>query len=399
MISEIKNDFPIFSHFKDKSFVYFDNAATTQKPLSVLNSLNDYYTKYNSNVHRGIYSIAEIATSHYESSREKIQKFINAEESRSIIFTKGATESINLVANSWGSKNLSPGDEILITEMEHHSNIVPWQIISKTIGATLKYIPIQNGQLKLDNLDKYITQKTKFVSIVHQSNVFGTVNDIEKIIEASHEVGAKVLIDGSQSITHKRIDVQKLNCDFFVFSGHKMMGPTGVGVLYGKSDILDRMPPFLSGGEMIKTVNMDSSTYNDIPWKFEAGSPNIAQVIGLGSAIDYINDFGLEKIENILKKSGNYLFDKLKSIPDIIIYNNNPSHIISFNIQNINPYDLAIILDQYGICIRVGHLCAQPVMKKIETSSLSRISLYIYNDFDEIDFVISKIIEAISKLK
>ena len=207
MISEIKNDFPIFSHFKDKSFVYFVNAATTQKPLSVLNSLNDYYTKHNSNVHRGIYSIAEIATSHYESSREKVQKFINAEESRSIIFSKGATESINLVANSWGSKNLSSGDEILITEMEHHSNIVPWQIISKDTGATLKYIPIHNGQLKLDNLDTYITQKTKFVSIVHQSNVFGTVNDIEKIIKAAHKLGARNLIDGSQSITHKRIDV------------------------------------------------------------------------------------------------------------------------------------------------------------------------------------------------
>ena len=399
MISRIKNDFPIFLNFKNKSFIYFDNAATTQKPLSVLNSINDYYTKHNSNVHRGVYSIAEIATSNYESTRKKVQEFINAEESKSIIFTKGATESINLVANSWGGNNLSPGDEILITEMEHHSNIVPWQIISKTTGATLKYIPIHNGQLKLDNLDTYITQKTKFVSIVHQSNVFGTINDIEKIIKASHGVGAKVLIDGSQSITHKKIDVQKLNCDFFVFSGHKMMGPTGVGVLYGKSDILNQMPPFLSGGEMIKTVDMNSSTYNDIPWKFEAGTPNIAQVIGLGAAIDYINDLGIEKIDNIVTKSGNYLFDKLKNIPGIIIYNNNPSHIISFNIKDINPYDLAIILDQYGICIRVGHLCAQPAMEKMEISSLSRISLYIYNDFEEIDFVISKIIDAISKLK
>ena len=399
MISGIKNDFPIFSNFENKSFIYFDNAATTQKPLSVLNVITDYYTKYNSNIHRGVYSIAELATSNYESVRGKVQKFINAPEPKSIIFTKGATESINLVANSWGIKNLSKGDEILITEMEHHSNIVPWQIIANTTGATLKYIPVYDGQLDLSELDKYITGKTKFVSIIHQSNVFGTINDIEKIINLSHKVGAKVLIDGSQSITHKNIDVQKLNCDFFVFSGHKILGPTGVGVLYGKSDLLNDMPPFIAGGEMIDTVKMDKTTYNDIPWKFEAGTPNIAQVIGLGAAIDYINDFGIKKIENILHKLGNYLFDKLKNIPDIIIYGDSPGHIVSFNIKGVNPYDLAMILDQYGICIRVGHLCAQPVMEKIHTSSVSRISLYLYNDFDEIDFVISKIIEAINKLK
>ena len=396
---DIKNQFPIFSNFKDKQFIYFDNAATTQKPLSVLETMNDYYTKYNSNVHRGVYAIAETATSNYESTRSKIQKFINAEESKSVIFTKGATESINLVANSWGGKNLSEDDEILITEMEHHSNIVPWQIISKTTGAKLKYIPVEDGQLDLNNLDQYINNKTKLVSIIHQSNVFGIINDIEKIIQASHEVGAKVLIDASQSVTHKQIDVQKLGCDFLVFSGHKIMGPTGVGVLYGKSEILNDMPPFLSGGEMINTVNMNEATYNDIPWKFEAGTPNIAQVIGLGNAIDYINDFGIKKIESLLDELGNYLFNSLKNIPGIRMYSNAPSHIISFNIKSVNPYDLAMILDQYGICIRVGHLCTQPIMLKNNISSMSRISLYIYNDFSEIDFVISKINESINKLK
>ncbi len=398
-MSDIKNQFPIFSSFKDKQFIYFDNAATTQKPSSVLNAINDYYTKYNSNVHRGVYNIAEVATNNYESVRDKVRRFINAKESKSIVFTKGATESINLVANSWGSKNLSKDDEILITEMEHHSNIVPWQIISKITGAKLRYIPVESGQLDLNNLDQYINNKTKLVSVIHQSNVFGTINDIEKIIQLSHKVGAKVLIDASQSITHKQIDVQNLGCDFLVFSGHKIMGPTGVGVLYGKSEILSNMPPFLSGGEMIDTVNMNETTYNDIPWKFEAGTPNIAQVIGLGKAIDYINDFGINNVEDLLSKLGDYLFNSLKNILGITIYGSTSSHIASFNIKDVNPYDLAMILDQYGICMRVGHLCTQPIMLKNNISSMSRISLYIYNDFNEIDFVISKINEAISKLQ
>ena len=399
MTPDIKKDFPIFTCFGDKPFIYFDNAATTQKPKQVLDQISDYYLKYNSNVHRGVYAIAEKATSKYESSRKKIKDFINAPDSKSIIFTGGATEAINLVANSWGIKNLSNGDEILITEMEHHSNIVPWQVIAKKTGAKLKYIQIHNGQLNLSTIDKNINERTKFVSVIHQSNVFGTVNDIEKIIQKSHEVGAKVLIDGSQSITHKKIDVQKMNCDFFVFSGHKIMGPTGIGVLYGKSNILENMTPFMLGGEMIDTVNMDKTTYTDIPWKFEAGTPNIAQAIGLGAAVDYIGDYGISNIQNKLNKLGDYLYEKLSEVPDIVIYGDNRSHIKSFNIKGINPYDLAMILDQHGICIRVGHLCTQPIMSNNEISSMCRISLYIYNDFDEIDFCISKIIEAINKLK
>ena len=397
-MSQIKKDFPIFSNFNDKPFIYFDNAATTQKPKLVLDALSDFYIKYNSNVHRGVYSIAEKATHAYESARYKVQKFLNAPKVESIVFTKGATESINLVANSWGLENLSKGDEILITEIEHHSNIVPWQMVADKTGAELKYIPLKGDKLDVENFDKYITSKTKFVSVIHQSNVLGVINNIDKIIELSHAVGAKVLIDASQSIVHKEIDVQNLDCDFLVFSGHKIMGPTGVGVLYGKSEILENMSPFLFGGEMINSVEMNNSTYNDIPWKFEAGTPNIAQAIGLGFAIDYINGIGIDSISNTLDSLGDYLFKKIMEIPRIKLYNSTSSHIVSFNIEGVNPYDLAMILDQYGICIRVGHLCTQPIMRRNKVSSMSRISVFIYNDFDEIDFVVSKIKDAITKL-
>ena len=397
-MSQIKKDFPIFSNFNDKPFIYFDNAATTQKPKLVLDALSDFYIKYNSNVHRGVYSIAEKATHAYESARYKVQKFLNAPKVESIVFTKGATESINLVANSWGLENLSKGDEILITEIEHHSNIVPWQMVADKTGAELKYIPLKGDELDVENFDKYITAKTKFVSVIHQSNVLGVINNIDKIIELSHAVGAKVLIDASQSIVHKEIDVQNLDCDFLVFSGHKIMGPTGVGVLYGKSEILENMSPFLFGGEMINSVEMNNSTYNDIPWKFEAGTPNIAQAIGLGFAIDYINGIGIDNISNTLDSLGDYLFKKIMEIPRIKLYNSTSSHIVSFNIEGVNPYDLAMILDQYGICIRVGHLCTQPIMRRNKVSSMSRISVFIYNDFDEIDFVVSKIKDAITKL-
>ncbi len=397
-MSQIKKDFPIFSNFNDKPFIYFDNAATTQKPKLVLDALSDFYIKYNSNVHRGVYSIAEKATHAYESARYKVQNFLNAPKVESIVFTKGATESINLVANSWGLENLSKGDEILITEIEHHSNIVPWQMVADKTGAELKYIPLKGDELDVENFDKYITSKTKFVSVIHQSNVLGVINNIDKIIELSHAVGAKVLIDASQSIVHKKIDVQNLDCDFLVFSGHKIMGPTGVGVLYGKSEILENMSPFLFGGEMINSVEMNNSTYNDIPWKFEAGTPNIAQAIGLGFAIDYINGIGIDNISNTLDSLGDYLFKKIMEIPRIKLYSSTSSHIVSFNIEGVNPYDLAMILDQYGICIRVGHLCTQPIMRRNKVSSMSRISVFIYNDFDEIDFVVSKIKDAITKL-
>ena len=383
---KIKEDFPIFRNNPD--LVFLDNASTTQKPQSVIDTLSHYYENYNSNIHRGIYQIAEKATAAYEKSRDKVTKFIGAGDRRSIVFTKGTTESINLVANSWGGQNLKPGDEVLITEMEHHSNIIPWQLICERTGADLKYIPIyEDGTLDLSNPDKYFKNKTKIVCVIHQSNVFGTVNPITEIMKLAHEVGALVLVDGAQSTPHHRVNVTELNCDFFAFSGHKMMGPTGVGALYTKPEILEAMNPFLGGGEMIRKVTLEGSTWNDIPWKFEAGTPYIAQVIGLGSAIDYINKIGTDTITDYENELLKYAQGKLQAIPGINIYGSakDKGAVISFNLENIHPHDVAHILDTYGIAIRAGHHCAQPIMKKLNVAATNRASFYIYNTLAEID--------------
>jgi len=383
---KIKEDFPIFRNNPD--LVFLDNASTTQKPQSVIDTLSHYYENYNSNIHRGIYQIAEKATAAYEKSRDKVTKFIGAGDRRSIVFTKGTTESINLVANSWGGQNLKPGDEVLITEMEHHSNIIPWQLICERTGADLKYIPInEDGTLDLSSPDKYFKNKTKIVCVIHQSNVFGTVNPITEIVKYAHEVGALVLVDGAQSTPHHRVNVTELNCDFFAFSGHKMMGPTGVGALYTKPEILEAMNPFLGGGEMIRKVTMEGSTWNDIPWKFEAGTPNIAQVIGFGSAIDYINKIGRDTITDYENELLKYAQEKLQTIPGINIYGTakDKGAVISFNLENIHPHDVAHILDTYGIAIRAGHHCAQPIMKKLNVAATNRASFYIYNTLAEID--------------
>ncbi len=383
---KIKEDFPIFRNNPD--LVFLDNASTTQKPQSVIDTLSHYYENYNSNIHRGIYQIAEKATAAYEKSRDKVTKFIGAGDRRSIVFTKGTTESINLVANSWGGQNLKPGDEVLITEMEHHSNIIPWQLICERTGADLKYIPInEDGTLDLSNPDKYFKNKTKIVCVIHQSNVFGTVNPITEIVKYAHEVGALVLVDGAQSTPHHRVNVTELNCDFFAFSGHKMMGPTGVGALYTKPEILEAMNPFLGGGEMIRKVTLEGSTWNDIPWKFEAGTPNIAQVIGFGSAIDYINKIGRDTITDYENELLKYAQEKLQTIPGINIYGTakDKGAVISFNLEKIHPHDVAHILDTYGIAIRAGHHCAQPIMKKLNVAATNRASFYIYNTLAEID--------------
>ena len=383
---KIKEDFPIFRNNPD--LVFMDNASTTQKPQSVIDTLSHYYENYNSNIHRGIYQIAEKATAAYEKSRDKVTKFIGAGDRRSIVFTKGTTESINLVANSWGGQNLKPGDEVLITEMEHHSNIIPWQLICERTGADLKYIPInEDGTLDLSNPDKYFKNKTKIVCVIHQSNVFGTVNPITEIVKYAHEVGALVLVDGAQSTPHHRVNVTELNCDFFAFSGHKMMGPTGVGALYTKPEILEAMNPFLGGGEMIRKVTLEGSTWNDIPWKFEAGTPNIAQVIGFGSAIDYINNIGLDAITQYENELLNYAQEILLTVPGINIYGTakDKGAVISFNLEKIHPHDVAHILDTYGIAIRAGHHCAQPIMKKLNVAATNRASFYIYNTLEEID--------------
>ncbi|MBC8256714.1 MAG: cysteine desulfurase [Candidatus Marinimicrobia bacterium] len=395
-VKTIRKDFLIFQNNPD--LVFLDNASTTQKPQSVIDTLSHYYENYNANIHRGIYQIAEKATAAYEKTRDNVKEFIGAKDRRSIVFTKGTTESINLVANSWGGENLKPGDEVLITEMEHHSNIIPWQLICKRTGANLKYIPInEDGSLDLSDPEKYFTINTKIVCVIHQSNVFGTINPIAEIVKLAHEVGALVLVDGAQSTPHHKVNVSELNCDFFAFSGHKMLGPTGVGVLYAKPELLEAMHPFLGGGEMIRKVTMEESTWNDIPWKFEAGTPNIAQVIGLGSAIDYINKIGRENITEYETELLKYAQEKLQSIPGINIYGTvkDKGAVFSFNVENIHPHDVAHILDTYGIAIRAGHHCAQPIMKKLNIAATNRASFYIYNTLGEIDQLVNGLIKTV----
>ena len=386
MVVDIRKDFPLINQTIDGNpLIYLDSAATTQKPQVVIDSLSEYYSEYNANIHRGIYHIAERATVEFEAVRDRITSFINAEDRAEIIFTKGATESINLVAYSWARKFLNPGDEILITEMEHHINNVPWQLVTQVTGAILKYIPV-NDEGELDNPLDYINGKTKLVAIIHQSNVLGTVNPVEAIISRAHEVGAKVLVDGAQSTPHLPIDVQDMDCDFFTFSGHKMMGPTGVGVLYGKKDILKEMDPFLGGGEMIKEVSMDAVSFNELPWKFEAGTPNIAQVIGFGSAIDYINKIGLDVINRRGELLKEYALEKISKIEGITIYGHAQKRgpVVSFNIEGVHPHDLAQLLDQQNICIRVGHHCAQPLMAFYGVPATARISIGCYNTLDDL---------------
>ena len=392
-VEKIRRDFPIFKNNPD--LIFLDNASTTQKPQQVIDTLTHYYENYNSNIHRGIYTIAEKATAAYEETRDKVAAFIGTEDRQSIVFTRGTTESINLVASSWG-QNLKPTDEVLITEMEHHSNIIPWQLICEKTGASLKYIPIsEDGTLDLSNSGTYFTEKTKIVCVIHQSNVFGTINPIAEIVKMAHDVGALVLVDGAQSVPHHSVNVSNLDCDFFAFSGHKMMGPTGVGVLYARQELLKKMDPFMGGGEMIREVSMEKSTWNDIPWKFEAGTPNIAQVIGLGAAIDYLNEIGLQSIFDYEKKLLGYGQEKLQKIPGLTIYgtSKNKGAVISFNITNIHPHDVAHILDNSGIAIRAGHHCAQPIMKRLSVPATNRASFYLYNTFEEID----SLIEALAK--
>ncbi len=394
-VPKIRADFPIFA---DKSLVYLDSAATTQKPQQVIGAVSDFYSNYYANVHRGIYELSMKATEAYESARQKIANFINASDWRSIVFTGGTTESINLVAYSWARNNLDKNDEILITEMEHHSNIVPWQLIAKDIGAKLKYIPINtDGTLELNNIDNLITNKTKLVSIIHQSNVFGTINPIKKIIRHAKKVNAITFIDAAQSVPHNHVDVQDLGCDFLAFSGHKMLGPTGIGVLYGKTELLDSMSPFMGGGDMISTVTMSESTWNDIPYKFEAGTPNIAQAIGLGAAINYINKIGMSNIHEHEQNLLNMALDKLRSIEGIEIYghkNSKNGAVISFNLEGVHPHDVAELLNQDGIAVRAGHHCAQPIMDKLGVSSTIRASFYLYNTKEEIDLLCKSLIKT-----
>ena len=386
-VKNIINDFPIFKS-KEKNFIYLDSASTSQKPQSVIDSVSSYYDSYSANIHRALYEIGEKATDKYESVREKVRKFMNVPDSHSIIFSSGTTESINLIAYAWGTKNLNNDDHILITEMEHHSNLIPWQLLSSRSNASLDYILLNNdGTLELESLEKKILSKTKIISVSHQSNVFGTINPINKIIDDAKNVGAITVIDGAQAAPHMKVDIENLGCDFYAFSGHKMLGPTGVGVLIGRKTILEKMDPFMGGGEMINTVTMEKSTWNDVPWKFEAGTPNIAQVIGLGAAIDYIEKIGIENIHQHEQGLLKYGLEILSQNENIVLYGNPEIRgaVIPFNVKNVHPHDLAKFLDTDGICIRAGHHCTQPIMNRLGINATARASFYIYNTKNDIE--------------
>ncbi|MFB0515862.1 MAG: aminotransferase class V-fold PLP-dependent enzyme [Candidatus Neomarinimicrobiota bacterium] len=388
-LERIRDDFPALKQYmRGKPLVYLDNAATSQKPRQVIAAITQHYERDNANVHRAIYELGERATRAYESARQKVAEFINAEDWRSIVFTRGATEAINLIAYAWGRHNLGPGDEILITEMEHHSNIIPWQLLARDTGAILRYIPIADDYtLDLEAPEKYFSKRSRIVAVVHQSNVLGTVNPVKAIAQQAKEAGALVLVDGAQSVPHFRVDVQELGCDFLAFSGHKMLGPTGVGVLYARTALLESMEPFLGGGEMISMVTMQGATWNEIPWKFEAGTPNVAQAIGLGAAIDYLNRLGMDAIADYCNQLTRYARQVLGPLPGITIYGHAPTSnsAIPFNLEGIHPHDLAQLLDQEGIAVRAGHHCAQPLMRRLGVSATTRASLYFYNTSDEID--------------
>tara|TARA_Y100001980_G_C14539768_1_gene317303 strand:+ start:749 stop:1954 length:1206 start_codon:yes stop_codon:yes gene_type:complete len=388
---EVKKEFPIFS--EREGLVYLDSASTTQKPQCVVDSVASYYSNYNANVHRALYEIGEKATNEYESVREKIKDFLNVPDSHEVIFTRSTTESINLVAYSWGMSNLNEDRGVLVSEMEHHSNLVPWQIVTEKTFSQLKHLPLnENGMLDLSSIETDLNN-IGILALVHQSNVFGTINPVTKIVNQAKTKGVLTLIDGAQSVPHFPVDISSIDCDFYVFSGHKIVGPTGVGVLIGRKSILDNMDPFLGGGEMINNVTMQKSTWNEVPWKFEAGTPNIAQVIGLGRAIDYIDDIGISNIQMHEDSLLKYGLEELSKIDDILLYGNpsNRGAVIPFNIEGIHSHDLAKFLDTDKVCIRAGHHCAQPIMSALGISASARASFYLYNDTNDIDELVMSI--------
>lgn len=401
-VEKIRQDFPILQRkvMGGKPLVYLDNAATTQKPLAVINAIVNYYTNYNSNIHRAVHQMAEEATVAYEETRKKIAKFINAKSTDEIIFTRNTTEAINLVAYSWGRTNVKKDDKVVITEIEHHSNIVPWQMLTQEKEAKLEYIGVDDdGYLKMDEYRNYLdSHKVKLVSISQMSNVLGTIAPVDEIIRSSHEKGIPVLIDGAQSVPHMPVDVQKMDCDFMAFSAHKMLGPTGVGVLYVKRDILEKMPPFMGGGDMIKEVHKYETRYNDLPYKFEGGTPNIADVIGFAAAIDYLDNIGMDKVREHEIDITKYALNRVSGIKGVKLYGpanaKDRGGVVSFNIGDIHPHDLATIMNDHGVAIRSGHHCAQVLMERLDVAATSRASFYIYNTKEEVDKFIETLDEA-----
>jgi cysteine desulfurase/selenocysteine lyase len=392
-VDEIRNDFPILhTTVHGKPLVYLDNAATTQKPISVIKKAQKYYSNMNSNIHRGVHALSGVATEAYETARIKTKKFINALGKNEIIFTKGTTESINLVAQSYVRPILQAGDEVIISQMEHHSNIVPWQMVCEEKNAKLKIIPIDdNGELIFEDFEKIITDKTKFVSVVYASNSLGTINPVKKIIDLAHQNSVPVLLDAAQAVNHLPVDVQDLDCDFLAFSGHKLYGPTGIGILYGKVNLLDSMPPYQGGGDMISKVTFEKTIYNELPHKFEAGTPNIAGAIGLGEAIDYISTVGIEKISIHEMKLLEYATDAVSYIPGLKIIGTSKDKVsvLSFVLDDVHPHDIGTFLDFEGVAIRTGHHCTQPVMDRYNIPATSRASFAMYNTKEEIDILVS----------
>lgn len=389
--SKIQPDFPVLQQevYSGIPLTYLDNAATSQKPSAVIEAMNSYYRQYNANVHRGIHRLSEEATAAYENSRQRIAQFIGAEDSASIVFVRNTTEAINLVARSWGAANIEPGDEILLTAMEHHSNIVPWQLLASEKGAKLRYIPFTDqGVLDLSSLSDLLTGKTKLFAFTAMSNVFGTITPAKQLVEAGHSVGATVLVDAAQSVPHLEVDVRDLNCDFLAFSGHKMCGPTGIGVLYGKRELLEGMPPFLGGGDMIRRVTLEKSSWNELPWKFEAGTPSIAEAIGLGVAIDYLGTIGMNEIHEHEQFITGYALEALSEIKGIRFLGPPTMQrggVVAFTLDGIHPHDISQILDQDGVAIRAGHHCAMPLHQELGIPASARASFYLYTDTTDID--------------
>ncbi|MAU11088.1 MAG: cysteine desulfurase [Anaerolineaceae bacterium] len=401
-IAAVRADFPILrqNHHDNVPLIYLDNAASSQKPLQVIESIEQYYKGYNANVHRGIHKLSEEATSAYEGVRKKIRKFINAGSRREVIYTRGTTEGINLVANTWGREFLKPGDVILSTVMEHHANIVPWQILSAQIGTKVMYVPIlPNGTLDMDAYERLLRDEpVKLVAVAHVSNVLGTVNPVEDMVKKAHEAGAKILIDAAQSAPHMPLDVQAIDADFLTFSSHKMIGPTGIGVLYGKRDLLEEMPPWMGGGDMISTVTLQGSTWNDLPYKFEAGTPSIAEAIGFGAAIDYLSNLGMETIHAQEQRITAYLLERMSEVPGITVFGpeaDQKGAVAAFVVDGAHAHDVAQLLDAEGVAVRAGHHCAMPLHTELGVSATSRASFYLYNTYDEVDILI----EALYKVQ
>ncbi|RAS87505.1 cysteine desulfurase [Priestia endophytica] len=396
-IHDIREQFPILhQEVNGNPLVYLDSAATSQKPLKVIEAVDKYYREYNSNVHRGVHTLGTRATDGYEGAREKVRKFINASSTEEVIFTRGTTTALNTIAASYGRENVGEGDEIVITYMEHHSNIIPWQQVAKATGATLKYIPLtDDGSLDLEEVRNTVTSNTKIVAIMHVSNVLGTINPVKEIARIAHENEAVMVVDGAQSAPHMKVDVQDLDCDFYAFSGHKMGGPTGIGVLYGKKALLEKMEPVEFGGEMIDFVNLYDSTWKELPWKFEGGTPIIAGAIGLGAAIDFLEDVGLDNIAAHEHKLAQYALEKLSTVEGITIYGpKERAGVVTFNLDEVHPHDVATVLDADGIAVRAGHHCAQPLMKYLNVSATARASFYLYNTEEEIDHFVSSLIKT-----